>query len=55
MDVPARYRALAARGLDSFGVDPRAPAAQRLIRKRIEHAAELGERDAIMAVMASWP
>ncbi len=44
---------LAAHGLDAFGVDPRAPADRRLIRERVEQAApELGEFDAVMAVMA---
>lgn len=46
-------RRLAARGLDAFGVDPRAPADPRLIRQRVEHAAPgLGEFDAVTAVMA---
>jgi SAM-dependent methyltransferase len=43
---------LAARGLDAVGVDPRAPAAPRLIRGRVEDATRLGQFDAVTAVMA---
>lgn len=43
---------LAARGLDPFGVDPRAPESPRLIGERVEQTIGLGQFDAITAVMA---
>ena len=43
---------LLARGLDVFGVDPRAPVAPRFIQERVEDAVELGDFDAVTAVMA---
>ncbi len=39
-------------GFDAIGVDPRAPAHPRLVQARVEHAAGLGEFDAITATMA---
>jgi SAM-dependent methyltransferase len=43
---------LAARGLDSVGVDPKAPARPRLIREQVEDVASIGRFDAACAVMA---
>jgi SAM-dependent methyltransferase len=43
---------LLARGVDAFGVDPRAPTHPRLLPERVEDVASIGEFDAISAVMA---
>lgn len=39
-------------GFDAFGVDPAAPAHPCLIREPVEHVRDLGEFDAVTAVMA---
>jgi SAM-dependent methyltransferase len=43
---------LVARGVDAFGVDPRAPAHPRLVQQRVEEAAGLDGFDAVCAVMS---
>lgn len=43
---------LTERGYDAIGVDPNAPSHARLIQERIEHVTNLGQFDAITAVMA---
>ena len=43
---------LVAAGFDAVGVDPKAPAAPRLVRERVEDAAGLGRFDAVCAVMS---
>lgn len=43
---------LVARGLDAVGVDPRAPAHQRLVQLRVEEARALGSFDAVCAIMS---
>src|SRR5579859_1950453 len=39
-------------GFDAIGVDPAAPPHRRLVQQRVEHAQQLGEFDALTAVMS---
>ena len=43
---------LATAGFDAVGIDPKAPAAPRLVRERVEDATGIGRFDAICSVMA---
>ena len=43
---------LAELGFDAFGVDPAAPPHLRLVQQRVEHAQQLGQFDAVTAVMS---
>ena len=43
---------LAELGFDAFGADPAAPPHPRLVQQRVEHAQQLGQFDAVTAVMS---
>lgn len=43
---------LADLGFDAWGVDPAAPLHDRLVQQRVEHAQQLGQFDAVTAVMS---